>query len=132
MSSVTGVNGTIKFGSVPTAMVQLKSWTLDRTGEAVENSVVGSAPRTYLPGLTSYTVGCEGFYDIDDLGQNEVVVGAQVDFVLQPVDGVVGEAEYSGSGVVTSISEGGANDGMVEVSISIQGSGALVEGVIPV
>jgi hypothetical protein len=124
MSSITGENGTLKVGATPTLIVQLRSWTLERTGESPENTVCGTTDRTYLPGLRTATLGCEGFYDTADTGQAELIVGSLVDFELEP--DTVGDT-ISGSGIVTSRSQTGANDGMVEMSYSLQVSGAVTE-----
>jgi hypothetical protein len=129
MSAIWGVNGSLKVGSTPTAFIQLKSWTLERTAEALNSTVVTEEDMTYLPGPRTATVSCEGFYDSADTGQAEFVHGVSVAFELEPEAGV--GTKFSGDGVVTSSSQTGGAEGIVEVSFSIQVSGAVTETALP-
>ena len=73
MATFTGNGGVVSFGATPTAMVQLRNWSVETSGEAVESSVIGDPWRKYLGGLKGYTASFEGFYDMADTDRKSVV-----------------------------------------------------------
>lgn len=125
MATHTGSEGTVKIGS--DTLGEIRSYTIESTGETIEDSTMGDAARTYKAGLTTFTAAFEVYFDETDTAQSAVDSGASVTFSVYPEGDTAGDTYYTGSGIVTGRSITASFDGMVEMSLSIQGSGALTE-----
>jgi len=125
MATHTGSEGTVKIGS--DTLGEIRSYTVESTGETIEDSSMGDAARTYKAGLTTFTASFEVYFDETDTAQNAVDAGSSVTFSVYPEGADAGDTYYTGSGIVTGRSITATFDGMVEMSLSVQGSGALTE-----
>ena len=125
MATHTGSEGTVKIGS--DTLGEIRSYTIESTGETIEDSTMGDAARTYKAGLTTFTASFEVYFDETDTAQNAVDAGASITFSVYPEGETAGDTYYTGSGIVTGRSITASFDGMVEMSLSVQGSGALTE-----
>ena len=52
MATHTGSEGTVKIGS--DTLGEIRSYTIESTGETIEDSTMGDAARTYKAGLTTF------------------------------------------------------------------------------
>jgi predicted secreted protein len=119
-----GSEGTLKIGS--NAVAEIRSYSIEETGDTLEDTTMGDTARTYLPSLTSWSGSVDVYWDeTDTTGQGALTVGAIVTLNLYPEGDVTGDTYYTGSAIVTSVSRSASFDGMVEASISFQGTGAL-------
>jgi hypothetical protein len=125
MATHTGSEGTVKIGS--DTLGEIRSYTVESTGETIEDSSMGDAARTYKAGLTTFTASFEVYFDETDTAQNAVDAGSSVTFSVYPEGADSGDTYYTGSGIVTGRSITATFDGMVEMSLSVQGSGVLTE-----
>lgn len=125
MATHTGSDGTVKIGS--DTLGEIRSYTVESTGETIEDSSMGDAARTYKAGLTTFTASFEVYFDETDTAQNAVDAGSSITFSVYPEGDTAGDTYYTGSGIVTGRSITASFDGMVEMSLSVQGSGALTE-----
>lgn len=125
MATHTGSEGTVKIGS--DTLGEIRSYTVESTGETIEDSSMGDAARTYKAGLTTFTASFEVYFDETDTAQNAVDAGSSITFSVYPEGDTAGDTYYTGSGIVTGRSITASFDGMVEMSLSVQGSGALTE-----
>lgn len=125
MATHTGSEGTVKIGS--DTLGEIRSYTIESSGETIEDSTIGDAARTYKAGLTTFSATFEVYFDEGDTAQGAVDSGASVTFSVYPEGDGAGDTYYTGSGIVTGRSITASFDGMVEMSLSIQGSGALTE-----
>lgn len=124
MATHIGRDGKIKVGS--NAVAEVRSFSIEETGDTVEDTVMTDTARTYLATLTSFTGSCDVFWDeTDTSGQGALTVGSSVTINFYPEGDDTGDTYYSGSAIVTGVSRSSSFDGMVEASISLQGSGAL-------
>jgi len=57
-----------------------------------------------------------------------MTIGSELSFLFLPEGATAGDYQLSGSGIVTSVSRSQSYDGLVEISFSVQGSGALTIG----
>ena len=132
MASITGNGGVVKVavsGGSVAAVAEVRSYSLDKSGDTIENSSMGDSSRTYLAGLTNSTLSVECYFDSADTnGQSVLDEGAVVDFEIHPAGTGAGSPKYSGSGIVTGSNIAAAFDGMVDASFSIQVSGAVTVG----
>ena len=125
MATHTGSEGTVKIGSA--TLGEIRSYTIESTGETIEDTTMGDSARTYKAGLTTFSASFEVFFDEQDGAQQAVESGATITFSVYPEGETAGDTYYTGSGIVTGRSITGAFDGMVEMALSVQGTGALTE-----
>ena len=97
----------------------------------IECSVMGSLNRVYKAGMQTFTGTIDVFYDAADDEQMRLVAGADIDFELFPQGETEGVGDdfhkFTGSALVTGRTITNTVDGMVEMTLTIQGSGALTE-----
>jgi len=125
MATHTGSEGTIKIGS--DTLGEIRSYTLESTGEVIEDTSMGDSARTYKAGLTTFTGSLEVFFDEADTAQGNLDSGSEVTLAIYPEGADAGDTYYTGTAIVTGRTVTASFDGMVEMSISVQGSGALTE-----
>tara|TARA_R110002124_G_scaffold197326_2_gene364422 strand:+ start:396 stop:785 length:390 start_codon:yes stop_codon:yes gene_type:complete len=124
MATHKGSEGLVKVGSATVA--EVKSYSLEESADTIETTKMGDAARTYLPSLTSFSGSIDCFWDeTDTSGQVALAVGASVTLVFYPEGADAGDTYYSGTALVTGKTITGSFDGMVEASISVQGTGAI-------
>ena len=134
MSIKQGWDGAIFLGSTTpasTEMVNMNSWTINFTGDALENTDYGNKDRTYQPGLRNVTVDFAGYYESTRTAQKYVVDtmkstatnrNVYVKCLTKRTAAVTG---FTGSGPVTAMTVGGPVDGLVPFSGTVQISGGM-------
>jgi len=123
-----GKDGVLKIDDV--AVAQLRSFSVDETGDTVEDTTMTSTFRTYKPTLTSFTGSADVYWDETDSGQNGIVINDEPSIGFYPEGETAGDTYYSGTCIVTGVSRSASFDGMVEASITFQGSGALTASTV--
>ena len=119
-----GSEGTVKVGS--NSVAEIRSYSIEETGDTLETSTMGDTARTYVPSLTSWSGSVDVYWDeTDTTGQGALTVGAEVTLNVYPEGDTSGDTYYTGSAIVTSVSKTASFDGLVEASIGVQGTGAL-------
>jgi|DEB0MinimDraft_10_1074344.scaffolds.fasta_scaffold01637_6 predicted secreted protein len=139
MATHIGRDGIIKVGGTSTkndgtVLGELRSFSIEETADTVEYSAMGSTARVFLPTLTSFTGSADAYWDETDGGQTALAIGSQITIKFFPEGDAVADAGppavaadtmYEGNAIVTGITRNASFDGMVEASITFQGSGAL-------
>ena len=126
MATHKGSEGTVKVGA--NAVAEIRSYSITETSDTLEDTVMGDAARTYLASLKSFSGSMEVFWDETDTnGQIALSPGSSVTINIYPEGSTSGDTYYTGSIIVTEKSITASFDGMVEASISFQGTGALSE-----
>ena len=136
MAILTGNNGNIKLdasvgGSVAT-IAQVRNFSVELTRDTIETTTMGVDVRTYLAGMSSWSGSADIYFDSASSGGH-----FNTHSVLNPTQGTVGQAtltfegyladtagKFSGEVIITGFTVNATMDGMVEASISFQGSGA--------
>lgn len=119
----TGSEGLIKVGS--DTVGELRSFSLETTGDTIESTNMGTTARTYKAGLTSWSGTASLFWDELDAGQLALALGTEIVIKVYPEGATAGDKYYTGSAIVTAKSISASFDGLVESSISFTGTGAL-------
>ena len=134
MTTYIGNNGVVKTaadGGSVAALTEVRSFNLESTADAIECSVMGSLNRVYKAGMQTFSGTIDVFYDPADAEQERLMVGTVIDFELYPQGATEAGSEdknyYSGGAIVTGRTITSTTDGMVEMSITVQGSGALTK-----
>lgn len=126
MATHKGSEGTVKVGA--NAVAEIRSYSITETSDTLEDTVMGDSARTYLASLKSFSGSMDVFWDETDTnGQVALAPGASVTINIFPEGSSSGDTYYTGSVIVTEKTITGSFDGMVEASISFQGTGALSE-----
>mgnify|MGYP006274865545 CR=1 FL=1 len=132
MATLVGNDGAVTLNSVAVAAV--RNFSLDFTADTIENTTMGSDTRTYVRGPASFSGSIDVYFDPVNFNGN-------VHF--NPTSGTVGQSNYSGTFylkqdatddiaftvgnlIVTGYSIKSSYDGLVEATISVQGSGSPV------
>jgi predicted secreted protein len=123
MATHTGSEGLIKVGT--DTVGELRSFSLETTSDTIETSNMGTTARTYKAGLTAWSGSASLFWDELDTGQLALVLGTEITVKVYPEGATTGDKYYTGSAIVTAKSVSASFDGLVESSISFQGTGAL-------
>lgn len=130
MATHTGSEGTVKAGS--NAIGEVRSFSLNITGETIEDTTLGDTARTYKAGLKDGTATVEVFFDEAALsttdGQGAMDVGSSITLNLYPAGDTTGTTFYTGTALVTGKTVTSSFDGMVEMSCEVQFTGGITEG----
>lgn len=126
MATHAGSEGTVKVGA--NAIAEIRSYSLEQTADVLEDTSMGDTARTYLPSLTTFTGSIDVLWDeTDTTGQGALTIGASVTLNLYPEGSTTGDTYYTGTAIVTGRNITASYDGLVEMSISVQGTGALTQ-----
>ena len=124
MATHTGSEGTVKVGS--NAIAEIRSFSIEETADTLDDTTMGTIARTYKSGLTTFTGTIDVLWDeTDESGQGALIIGASVTLNLYPEGDTSGDVYLTGEAIVTGRSVNSTFDGLVEMSISVQGNGAL-------
>lgn len=118
-----GSEGTVHVGT--DAVAEIRSYSVEETADTLETTSMGDAARTHLASLTSFSGSLDVYWDEADTAQIALTVGTSVTIKFYP-EGTASSAKYySGTAIVTGVTRSASFDGLVEASISVQGTGAL-------
>ena len=124
MANHKGSEGTVHVGT--SAVAEIRSFSVSETSDTIEDTTMGDSARTYKPSLKSFSGSIDVFWDeTDTTGQVALSVGSEVTIKFYPEGATTGDTYMSGSAIVTGKTINGSFDGMVEASITVQGTGAL-------
>jgi predicted secreted protein len=136
MAILTGNNGVVKLdasvgGSVAT-IAAVRNFSIELTRDTIETSTMGVDVRTYLNGMSSWSGSADIYFDPAS-STGTIATHA----VLNPTSGTVGQGtlsvelylndtagKFAGEVIITGFTVNSSMDGMVEASVSFQGSGA--------
>ena len=126
MATHKGSEGTVKVGS--NAVAEIRSYSIEETADTLEDTSMGDTARTYKSSLTSFSGSLDVFRDETDTnGQGALDIGAEITLNVYPEGDTSGDVYYSGTAIVTGVTRSASFDGLVEASVSVQGTGALTE-----
>jgi predicted secreted protein len=133
MATLTGNNGAISINGI--SVLAVRNFSIEMTADTIETTVMGVDVRTYLSGMSSFSGSADVYFDSSDYDTNEStfnptagLVGASgvagKFYVLLDAAGSNVDQAFTGSIIVTGYTVTASMDGMVEASISFQGTGA--------
>ena len=128
MACNMGKDGVIKVtatGGTATAVGHVRNWSIDESIDLLEGTSMGDIYKDYCPALKDWSGSMDVLWEPTDAGQQILQVGSVVQVILYPT----GEAAlnyFSGTIIVQSISRTASYDGLVELSMTFQGTGDLV------
>jgi hypothetical protein len=128
MATHHGKEGVVTAGG--TAVGELTSFTLETTGDVVEDTALTDATKSFVAGRTSFSGTLEMHFDETDSPQTSLVAGASIAFILLPEGNASGDRSFSGTGIVTGMSVNNSMDAIVSRTVTFQGTGALTIGTV--
>ena len=131
MANHTGSEGTVKVGA--NAIAEIRSYSVEQTGDTVEDTTMGDAWRTHKTTLKSWTGSVDVYWDeTDTTGQGALTVGSSVTMNFYPEGATAGTSEtyLTGTAIVTGVTVTASFDGMVESTLTVQGVGALTSATL--
>jgi hypothetical protein len=124
-----GSEGTVKVGV--NGILEVRSYSIEESADTLETSTMGDTARTYVPSLTTFTGSVDVYWDETDTnGQGALSIGAEVTLNVYPEGDASTDTYYTGSAIVTGVTRTASFDGLVEASITLQGTGALTESTV--
>jgi len=99
-----------------TAVGELTSFTLETTGDVIEDTELSDGTKSFVAGRTSFSGTLEMNFDETNTEQAE--------------GNTAGDASYTGTGIVTGMSINNAMDAIVSRTVTFQGTGALTVGTV--
>jgi predicted secreted protein len=124
MATHTGSEGTVKVGA--NTIAEIRSYSVEETADTVEDTAMGDSYRTHKTTLKSWSGSIDVFWDETDTnGQIALTVGSEVTANFYPEGSTSTDAYLTGTAIVTGKTISASFDGMVESTISLQGTGAL-------
>lgn len=131
MPTLTGNNGAITINGNPVASV--RNFSIEMTEDTIETTTMGTDVRTYVSGLSQYSGSADIFFDAADFDTYETTfnptaglvgaTGVAGRFLLQENYSGTSDYAFTGNIIVTGYTVNSSMDGMVEASISFQGTG---------
>ena len=129
MATHKGQDGVVKVGS--NAVAEVRSFSIEQTADTVEDTVMTDTSRTYITTLNSFSGSLDVFWDETDTnGQVALGIGNSVTIKFMPEGDQSGDTFYEGTALVTGFTRNASLDGMVEATITVQGSGALTTSTV--
>lgn len=129
MATFSGSDGVILVGTDQVA--EVRSYSIDETMDTLEDTSMGDTSRTYKTSLKSFSGSADVFFDdTDTSGQGGLTVGTSATLNIQMEGNTTGDHKLSGTVLVTGRTITASFDGLVEASITFQGTGALTESTV--
>ena len=136
MAILTGNNGKVWIDNAAGTLKEVlavRNFSIELTSDTIETTTMGVDVRTYLKGLSTWSGNADVYFDdthfttgnsnlIQALNPTSLLVGAgtvEIELYLQDTSD-----KFSGNVIITGFTINSSMDGMVEASISFQGSGS--------
>ena len=128
MATHHGKEGVVTAGG--TGVGELTSFTLETTGDVVEDTALSDATKSFVAGRTSFSGTLEMHFDETDSPQTTLIAGASIAFILLPEGATSGDRSFTGTGIVTGMSVNNSMDAIISRTVTFQGTGALTIGTV--
>ena len=124
MATHVGTSGVVKVGS--DAVAEVTGFTIDESNDTVEDTSLTDTAKSYKALRKDATGTIECHWDeTDSSGQGALTVGAEVTLNLYPEGADSGDTYYTGSAIVTGVSQNVSLDGVISRTINVQFSGGV-------
>ena len=107
-------------------MAEVTGFTIDETNDTVEDTSLTDTSKTYKALRSDATGTIECHWDeTDTTGQGALTVGAEVTLNLYPEGADAADTYYTGTAIVTGVSQNVSLDGVIARTINVQFSGGV-------
>lgn len=133
MAVYTGNAGVVKLdddAGASQTVAEVRSYSIETTADTIEKTVMGNATRQYVKGVSTFSGTADVYWDpahftTVDANPTAGSVGATNKVVTLEIYPEGTGSKWSGEVIVTGYTVNGSFDGMIEASISFQGTGSL-------
>ena len=132
MATLTGNNGAVTLNSV--AIAAVRNFSVEITADTIETTTMGVDVRTYKQGLSSFSGSADIYFDPSEFDGSESTfnptaglvgaAGVAIKLYVESNYSSTSDYAFTGDVIVTGYTVNSSFDGMVEASISFQGTGA--------
>ena len=124
MATHVGTSGVVKVGS--NSVTEVTGFTIDETNDTVEDTSLTDTAKSYKALRKDATGTIECHWDETDTnGQTALAVGSEVTLNLYPEGADSGDTYYTGTAIVTGVSQAVTLDGVISRTINVQFSGGV-------
>ena len=124
MATFSGSAGVVKAGG--NAIAEITSFYVEQTADTIEDTSMGDSSKTYLASIKDFSGTVDVLYDETDTnGQTALSLGSSVTLNFAPEGTSSGDVKLTGTAIVTGKSITSSFDGLVESTITVQGTGGL-------
>jgi hypothetical protein len=124
MATHVGTSGVVKVGA--NAVAEVTGFTIDETNDTVEDTTLTDTAKSYIALRKDATGTIECHWDeTDTTGQGALTVGASVTLNLYPEGADAADTYYTGTALVTGVSQNVSLDGVIARTITVQFSGGV-------
>ena len=136
MAAITGNNGVLKIDNASgtaTTIANVRNYSIDITSDTIETTTMSVDVRTFVKGLSQFSGSADVYFDtanytggasvVASLNPTGLNVGSSPITLEAYLDGSSGK--FAGEVIITGFTVNSSMDGLVEASISFQGSGAV-------
>lgn len=111
-------------------VAEVRSYSIETTADTIEKTVMANTTRQYVKGIATFSGTADVYWDPDhfttiDMNPTVGSVGAANKVVTLRIYPTGSGSSWSGEVLVTGYTVNGTFDGMIEASISFQGTGAI-------
>ena len=132
MATLTGNNGAVTINSINIAAV--RNFSVELTADTIETTTMGVDVRTYVTGLSQFSGSADIYFDPSEFDSGESTfnptaglvgaAGVAVKLYIESNYSSTSDYAFTGNVIVTGYTVNSSMDGMVEASISFQGTGS--------
>ena len=130
MATLVGNDGQVTIAGQ--AVVSTRNFSVDMTSDTIETTTMGVDVRTYVKGMSSWSGSADIYFNTDDFQANTIItstslaeIGSAPIGVKFYVDQAGDDVVLYGNGIITGYSVSSSMDGLIEATISFQGSGPI-------
>ena len=131
MAILTGNDGSLVVGS--TTVAALRNFSIEQTSDTIETTTMQKDVRTYLKGMSSWSGSADVYFDPAQASTSTFmpaltgnsVGGEPVTLKAYVLDDATNDIAFTGTVIITGFTVNSAMDGIVEASVSFQGSDTL-------
>ncbi len=131
MATIVGNDGQVTIAGQ--AVVSTRNFSVDMTSDTIETTTMGVDVRTYVKGMSSWSGSADIYFNTDDYQANTIITSTSVAAIGSTPVGVKfyldqdasNDVVLYGNGIITGYSVSSSMDGLIEATISFQGSGPI-------
>ncbi len=129
MTTYAGSGGTVSVAT--NTIAEIVSFQFDATASTIPDSNLNDTAETYKAGKTGASGSIECHWDpTDTTGQNAMVAGNSMAFILYPRGSTSGDPTIEFTGIITSVGTGVQSEAIISQSYAIQATGAITYGTV--
>ena len=131
MPTMIGNDGSVSVGG--TALAQVRNFSVEMTSDTIETTIMGTDSRTYVKGLSQFSGSADIYFDPAEFNTGIALFNPTHSTSVVGTGGVAlrfyldqdatNDIVFSGTCIITGYTVNSTMDGLVEASISFQGTG---------